>query len=112
MNTKQNKVATGFAPETRFALQPVTAAPFRANLESEFERLKNRLLAETLDQAERPELNVPLRRAANDAAALAWVTFYPLLIFPVLFEEKSRAAVRQAAKQARIYARHREIIAA
>jgi hypothetical protein len=112
MNTKQTKVTAGFALETRFALQPVTASPFRANFESEFERLKNRLLAETLGQAERPELKVPLRRAANDAAALAWVTFYPLLVFPVLFEEKSRAAVRQAAKQARIYAHSREIIAA
>jgi hypothetical protein len=112
MNNQKTKVTTGFAPETRFTLQPVTAAPFRANLESEFERLKNRLLAETLDEAERPELNAPLRRAANEAAALAWVTFYPLLVFPALFEEKTRAAVRQAARQARIYANSAEIIAA
>jgi hypothetical protein len=109
MNNNKTKVKTGFAPETRFALQPVTAVPFRANLESEFERLKNRLLAETLDEAEQPELNVPLRRAANEAAALAWVTFYPLLVFPALFEEKSRAAVRQAARQARIYASTAEL---
>jgi len=109
---KKTKLTAGFAPEIRFALQPVTAAPFRANLENEFERLKNRLLAETLDEAEQPELNAPLRRAANEAAALAWVTFYPLLVFPALFEEKSRAAVRQAARQARIYANSRELVAA
>jgi hypothetical protein len=107
MNNNKTKVTARFAPETRFTLPTATTAPFRANLESEFERLKNRLLAETLD-----ELNAPLRRAANDAAALAWVTFYPLLVFPALFEEKSRAAVRQTARQARIYASSTEIIAA
>jgi hypothetical protein len=112
MNNNKTKVTAGFAPETRFTLRPVTAAPFRANLESDFERLKNRLLAETLDEAERPELNAPLRRAANEAAALAWVTFYPLLVFPALFEEKSRAAVRQAARQARIYASSPELAVA
>jgi hypothetical protein len=112
MNNNKTKVTTGFAPETRFTLQPQTAAPFRANLESEFERLKSRLLAETLDETEQPELNAPLRRAANDAAALAWVTFYPLLMFPALFEEKSRAAVCQVARQARIYANSAELVAA
>ena len=112
MNNIKTKVAARFAPETRFALPTVTNAPFRANLESDFERLKSRLLAEMLDAAEQPELNAPLRRAANEAAALAWVTFYPLLVFPALFEEKSRTAARQAARQARIYADSREILAA
>jgi hypothetical protein len=112
MNTKKNQVAAQFAPETRFALQPVTAAPFRANLESEFERLKSRLLAEQLEIIEQPQLNAPLRRAANEAAALAWVTLYPLLVFPALFEEKTSAAIRQTERQARVYANSRDIIAA
>jgi len=112
MNNNKTKVTARFAPETRFTLPTATNAPFRTNLESEFERLKRRLLAETLAVAEQPELNAPLRRAANEAAALAWVTFYPLLVFPTLFEEKSRAAVRQLARQARIYAHSREILAA
>jgi len=112
MNNKKTKVTARFAPETRFTLLTVTNAPFRTNLESEFERLKSHLLAETLAEAGQPELNAPLRRAANEAAALAWVTFYPLLVFPALFEEKSRAALRQAARQARIYVNSREIIAA
>ena len=111
-NNNKTKVAARFAPETRFTLPTATNAPFRTNLETEFERLKNRLLAETLDEAEQPELNAPLRRAANDAAALAWVTRYPLLVFPALFEEKTVAAVQQIARQARIYANSREIIAA
>jgi hypothetical protein len=112
MNTTNPRLRADFSPETRFAVQPVPATPFRATLESEFERLKNRLLAETLDEAEQPELNVPLRRAANEAAALAWVTFYPLLVFPELFEEKARTALRQARRQARVYASSPELVAA
>ena len=112
MNANKNRVATRFAPETRFELRPAPPAPFRANLESNFEQLKNRLLAEHLADNERPELNAPLRRAANEAAALAWVTRYPLLVFPALFEEKTVAAVRQAERQARIYADSRELVAA
>ena len=112
MNANKYRVATKFAAETRFELRPAPPAPFRANLESDFEQLKNRLLAEHLADNERPELNAPLRRAANEAAALAWVTRYPLLVFPALFEEKTAAAVRQAERQARIYANSRELVAA
>ena len=58
-----------------------------------------------------PALNAPLRRAANDAAALAWTTVFPLLVFPVLFEEKTDAAILRVERQARIYA-NRQLIAA
>jgi hypothetical protein len=112
MNTNQSKVAARFAPETRFELRPVAAAPFRANLENDFERLKARLLAEQLSLAENPGLNAPIRRAANEAAALAWVTFYPLLVFPELFAEKAGLAVQHAQRQARIYDNTRELLAA
>ena len=107
MNTTKDRVAPKFAPETRFEVWPAPAVigtPFRANLETEFERLKHRLLTRALEIAEQPGLSAPLRRAANEAAALAWVTRYPLLVFPGLFEEKAGVAVRQAARQARIYA--------
>ncbi len=57
----------------------------------------------------KPELNASIRRAANEAAALAWVTFYPLLLFPALFEEKIRHALRHAERQARIYANSPEL---
>ena len=112
MNANKNRVAAKFAPETRFELRPQAAAPFRANLENQFARLKNRLLAEQLETTEIPQLNAPLRRAANEAAALAWVTFFPLLVFPALFEEKTNEAVRQAERQARIFANSSEIVAA
>ncbi len=111
MNKNQIRVPAEFDPETRFELRPTPPAPFRAFQETELERLKNRLLAAQLARATEPELNAPLRHAANEAAALAWVTLYPLLVFPALFEEKTRAAVRQARRQARIYANSRELLA-
>jgi len=110
MNQYTTRVPTEFGPETRFEVRPAPPAPFRATRETEFERLKDRLLAEQLDGTP-PELTVPLRRAASEAAALAWVTFHPLLVFPVLFEEKTAAALRQAQRQARIYADSRELLA-
>jgi hypothetical protein len=101
-----------FRPDTRFELRPAPTVPFRANLETEFEQLKNQLLAERITQAAKPEGNVTLRRAANEAAALAWISQYPLLVFPALFEEKSRAAERQTHRQARIYADSRQLVLA
>jgi hypothetical protein len=110
MNRNKTLVPTEFGPETRFELRPAPAVPFRAAQETRFERLKDRLLARQLTAA--PELNVPLRRAANEAAALAWATVFPLLVFPVLFEEKTEAALRRAERQARIFADSRELVAA
>jgi hypothetical protein len=104
MNTNKKFVPAEFGPETRFELRPAPPAPFRATQETEFERLKDQLLAQQLAEAPAPGLSPPLRRAANEAAALAWVTQFPLLVFPVLFEEKTAVAVRQAERQARIYA--------
>ena len=111
MNKTTTRIPAEFRPETRFEPRLDAAATFRVTRESEFERLKSRLLAEQLAAAA-PELNAPLRRAANEAAALAWVSYYPLLVFPALFEEKTAAAVRHAKRQARIYAASRELLAA
>jgi len=110
MNKNLNKVPTRFDQEMRFELRPTPPAPFRALQETELERLKNRLLAAQLARATEPEFNAPLRHAANEAAALAWVTFYPLLVFPVLFDEKTRAALCHAKRQARIFASSHELL--
>jgi len=110
MKTKPNTVAAKFAPETRFEVRPA-AAPFRALQENEFERLRADLLAKQLAVA-KPELNLPLRRAANDAAALAWTTIFPLLVFPVLFEEKAGTAAHQVERQLQILINSRELLAA
>jgi len=112
MNANNKRIPTRFDAEERFELRAKGGAPFRATQENELERLKNRLLARQLEEAPAIALNAPLRRAANDAAALAWATLYPLLVFPELFEEKTRAACHQAARQARILESSRELLAA
>ena len=104
MKPDKNRLFTEFAPETRFELLPAPPAPFRAALETEFERLKKQLLAEQLHLAKQPELYAPLRRVANEAAALAWSTLFPLLLFPVLFEEKIAGLAVQSERQKRIHA--------
>lgn len=112
MKLKKTKIFARFAPETRFEVPTVPPAPFRANLENEFEQLKSQLLAEQLYLADETELYAPVRRAANDAAAIAWATPFPLLVFPVLFEEKTATVLRQAKRQARIYANSVELVTA
>jgi hypothetical protein len=98
MSAKHKRLETEFGPDARFELRPVTAAPFRAVFEDRFERLKARLLAESLDGVWEPKLNSEVRRAANEAAALAWLTPYPLLVFPSLFEERAKATLRETAE--------------
>ncbi len=43
-----------------------------------------------------------LRLALNEAEALAWQTDFPQLVFPVLAEEKVRAAVAWSVRQDRL----------
>lgn len=109
MNTHKFAVQAEFGAETRFELQPVDA--LRAAQESRFERLKGRLLAIRQREAGAKWEGV-LRDAANQAAALAWTTPAPLLVFPVLFEEKAAAAILQERRQARILKKSRELLAA
>jgi hypothetical protein len=110
MKTNYRRVPTRFGPETRFELKPVPAAPFRAVQENRFERLKNVLLDERLEELLEPTFNSYLRNAANEAAALAWVTPYPLLVFPALFEEKADSALKSAEKQGEVLERSRELL--
>ncbi|MBI3853757.1 MAG: hypothetical protein HY298_26240 [Verrucomicrobia bacterium] len=111
MNAKYRKVTAQFAPETRFEVIPVPAAPFRGTVETALDRLKDTLLLRLLNETPEPELNALLRRAANEAAALAWLTPFPLLLFPELFEEKAGTARQQAAKQVRVRQRSRVLLA-
>jgi hypothetical protein len=107
---KNRRVPTRFGAETKFELTPVPAVPFRAVQESRFEQLKTGLLEERIETVFEPRVTVDLRRAANEAAALAWVTPYPLLVFPQLFEEKAESALAQAARQETVLERSRELL--
>lgn len=73
--------------------------------ELELERLKTRLLRQALEKNESPMLVTRLRRAANEAAGIAWLEPHPLLVFPTLFEEKALHARRSAFRQETIRAR-------
>ena len=109
---KTRKVKLRFEPPTRFEVTPVPAAPFRGTQETELERLKARLLLDLLKQSSQAELNAPLRRAANDAAAVAWTTPFPLLVFPTLLEEKAHEARQYHQNQQVMLARNRRLIRA
>jgi hypothetical protein len=104
-NRIRNKVVrTRFGPETCFEVGPLTPAPVpvRGPAEIELEQLKERLLGQMLASAADPGLTTVLRRAANEAASVAWFTPYPLLAFPTLLEEKAANARRQQERQQEI----------
>jgi hypothetical protein len=114
MKTRDNKVPTEFGPNTRFAPAIVAAPPaplLRGAVENELEQLKERLLAAELARTASLEANVLLRRAANEAVSLVWLTPYPLLLLPALFAEKAQAARRHAGRQTLIRERSSELLA-
>jgi hypothetical protein len=77
--------------------------------EGGLEGLKNRLLNEVLARNVSTALVAPLRRAAEEAASLAWLESYPLLVFPALFAEKAREARLHEQRQNLIRSRSAEI---
>ena len=93
------QIKTRFEPETEFEVGAIAPVPYRGALETELDQLKERLLEPLLDASGDPEQIAPLRRAANEAAGLAWFTPFPLLFLPVLLDEKIDAAQRQVARQ-------------
>ena len=95
MKTEPNSRPTWPEPDPGLELTPPLAAPFRSTRLTDLEQLHHRLLRLALAEAENAELYPVLRRAANEATALAGATAYPLLVLPVLFEEKILRARRQ-----------------
>lgn len=61
--------------------------------------LKQNLLQAALQQTTLPRLHKQLCGAANTAAELAWDTAFPLLAFPCLFEERTRALFNRFAHE-------------
>lgn len=98
---------TRFEEPTRFEA-PV---PFRGIELNELERLSETMLREALNGATGLEEPVLLRRAANDAAALAANTPFPLLMFPALFDEKMAVARAYANRQEDVRERSRALLA-
>ncbi len=111
MNNQQQPHTGRFGTETRFDAPPAPPAAFRAAQETQLEGLKDRLLRQALDDLTQPQANGFVRRAANEAAALAWDTRFPLLVFPGLFQEKTAAVLLQVERQASVRRRSRELLA-
>jgi hypothetical protein len=110
-NAKYRKVPTRFGPDTRFEVKPVPAALVRAEQHARLAGLKDQLLEERLNEVPDPASEDHFRHAAAEAAALAWVTPYPLLVFPVLFDEKARDAEYRLERQEQVRQRSRELLA-
>lgn len=65
--------------------------------------LKQRLLLRCLNETLESEIHALIMRQADEASLLAWLSAYPLLTFPCLFEEMAAAATEQARRRARVY---------
>lgn len=83
----------------RFIWHADPPVSFRDIDENELERIKNSLLKAALQTVASPSLIPLIRRAANEAAAVAWLEPHPRLVFPALFEEKAAAARKFHHKQ-------------
>jgi hypothetical protein len=110
MKYGNRQVSTWFEPDERFEITPIPPVPFRGASEGELEQLKGRLLRKMLQNSPDPELNTQLHRAANEAASVAWFTPFPLLVFPMLLEEKAAVEERQLAVQREIRQRSMDLV--
>jgi hypothetical protein len=108
MKNRLRNVKARFAPEVGFGVE---AIPARVSQTGELERLKSRLLQELVANTSDPEESARLQCAADESAALVWLTPCPLLLFPVLLEEKARTATLQRKRQNRIRRRSRNLLA-
>jgi hypothetical protein len=110
MKTYHGQVSAKAGRDTDFDIQARSAVP-RAVLDVEFGKLKNRLLSLEAARVGTFEQARMLRLAATDAAGLAWLTPFPLLVLPQLFEETVEAARKREALQEDIRQRSQVIVA-
>jgi hypothetical protein len=76
----------------------------------ELQQLRSSLLESYLQGVSNAAIQGRFDSAANEAASIAWATTYPLLVFPVLLQEKLVEAERKARVQRGIYRRSQKII--
>lgn len=110
MRNQRRTLPTKFGAPTRF--EPTLSATARGRNERlmALEQLKNKLMRERLEDTWGDRQHA-VRSAANEAAALAWVTPYPALVFPLLFEEQVNSALAVADRQDEVFKTSRELLA-
>lgn len=94
-----------FEPETKYSLPIKFAAFARGRQERAINRLKNRLLQASLGDRPISAADCEYTTVANEAVALAWTTPTPLLVLPIIFEEKLFEAKAQRTRQYHIFNR-------
>ncbi len=96
-----DKMLDGRWVESGFEITPQLTVPSRGPVESQLEELKGRLLKPVLDRVAGANqvLAQELKWAANEATALAWYTFCPILVLPSLLEEKVSTTIKRWQKQ-------------
>jgi hypothetical protein len=99
INTRGQEVPTRFRTETRFVLEPKFAPLTHDAAHAAFEDLKTSVLQPVLTKTLDLTLRRQLHLAANEAAAAAWTTPFPLLFLPALLEEKASEVHRYVARQ-------------
>jgi hypothetical protein len=110
-NQNHRRLHARFGPEIGFEVKPGPAAALRAEQQARLAGLKDQLLGELLDGVYDIVTEDHFRHAANEAAALAWISPYPLLVFPTLFEEKASEAEFRLERQAEVRQKSRELLA-
>jgi len=110
-NLKSGQAAAEFGPETRFKSNQVPTDGHGSSRTAVLEELKQRLFHEKARTTSDEVDLAYLRRAAEEAAALAWATPYPLLVLPELFAEKAAEARFQSERQREIRERSQGIVA-
>ncbi|MCL5097176.1 MAG: hypothetical protein M1608_06570 [Candidatus Omnitrophica bacterium] len=113
MKASAQKVPTRFTAETMYEvpIPVVSVAWLPGSTAQEIERFKTRLLCQMFNEPENAALHQSLQLAAEEAASLAWLTPFPLLVLPILLDEKVQVARAQAARQERIRRRSQVIFA-
>ena len=96
---ESHNIAAEFEPATRLDSNPASAGRHQASGIAALEELKQRLLQETARARSDSATLSCLRRAAEEAASLAWTTPFPLLVLPELFAEKAVEACVQSQRQ-------------
>jgi hypothetical protein len=97
------QIQPGKSEERLCELARLFAVPARGPLEEQLENLKMRMLGKMLNTEADPGLARELAWAANEAAAVAWYTGYPTLLFPALFEEKAQSARKRWERQMELW---------
>jgi len=102
---ESHEIAAEFEPASRLDSNPASTGRLQARGIDALEELKQRLLQQTASDRTDSATLTCLRRAAEEAASLAWTTAFPLLVMPELFSEKAAEACVRSQRQRDIWRR-------